>query len=268
MIETVRKQIEADIIECKNAISSHNNKDTYTKMKVRYMQLDANFLKGMPNYIHTVGSSYSDELKAVITTLETYLMCDSIPINQDNLISNNNIANEPLIFLSHCSDNKNYGNALRDFIVGLGVKDNQLVYTSHPNHKIPLDSDIFDYLRNKFTSNVFVIILWSQEYLESPACLNEMGAAWVTKSDYSNVYVPDFDFNDSKYHACAVDTNKMGISLKIDDKIKISMLELKNKIVNLFRLQIDEGKTQYLLDNFIATLNKIKEDDDWVCQTI
>lgn len=37
-----------------------------------------------------------------------------------------------LIFLSHKSKDKKYGDALRDFIVGLGVNNDQLIYTSHP----------------------------------------------------------------------------------------------------------------------------------------
>lgn len=86
---------------------------------------------------------------------------------------------DAVIFISHKSDDKKYGDALRNFIIGLGVKEKQLVYTSHPLHKIPLDESIYEYLRSHFNSTLFMIILWSDKYLESPACLNEMGAAWV-----------------------------------------------------------------------------------------
>lgn len=66
---------------------------------------------------------------------------------------------EKLIFLSHKSNDKKYGDALRDFIIGLGVQDNQLIYTSHPLHKIPMDKNIYDYLRNNINSEIFMIIL-------------------------------------------------------------------------------------------------------------
>ena len=78
-------------------------------------------------------------------------------IETEDVVSKN--IGEPLIFLSHKSDDKKYGDALRNFIIGLGVKDNQLIYTSHPMHKIPLDVSIYDYLRKNITSNVFMIIL-------------------------------------------------------------------------------------------------------------
>ena len=161
----------------------------------------------------------------------------------------------PIIFISHSSSDKKYGNALRKFIVGLGVKDEQLIYTSHPLNKIPLDKNIYEYLRDNFNNKVFMIILWSNSYLESPACLNEMGAAWVTQSDYTNIYVPNFSFGNPKYHQCAVDTRKMGAVLNNDDHCKANMVELKNKILNMFNLTIDEKHFMVLLDDFMKDLS-------------
>ncbi len=163
----------------------------------------------------------------------------------------------PLIFLSHSSKDKKYADALEKFITGLGVKDNQLIYTSHPCHKIPLNMNIYEYLRQNINSNVLMLILWSNDYLESPACLNEMGAAWVTLSDYINLYVPDFEFGNTKYHDCAVDNKKMGIVLNGNQNCKAGMLELKQKIVDLFNLDNDEQRNTVLIDTF---LDDIKND--------
>lgn len=165
---------------------------------------------------------------------------------------------DTVIFISHKSDDKKYGDALRNFIIGLGVKEKQLVYTSHPLHKIPLDESIYKYLRSHLNSTLFMIILWSDKYLESPACLNEMGAAWVMQTDYTNIYVPSFSFGNPKYRECAVDTMKMGAVLNGDEHCKASMIELKNKIEELFNLKNDESKVTFLLDKFI---DEIKEDN-------
>lgn len=174
--------------------------------------------------------------------------------NQNQDQDNENITiQERIIFLSHKSDDKKYGDALRNFIIGLGVKDEQLIYTSHPLNKIPMDENIYEYLRKHIHSQMFMIILWSDKYLESPACLNEMGAAWVTQADYTNIYVPDFSFG-SKYHECAVDTSKMGAVLNGDAICKASMIELKNKIIKLFDLEDNESKTSYLLDQFMESI--------------
>lgn len=161
---------------------------------------------------------------------------------------------EPKIFLSHRSSDKKYGHALEKLIIGLGVKNEQLIYTSHPLHKIPLNENIYDYLRKNINKDVFVIILWSNEYLESPACLNEMGAAWVTQSDYINIYTPDFAFGNPKYHECAVDTRKMGAVLNADANCKASMIEFRDKIKEIFNLTVDEQTWTYLLDQFMSDI--------------
>ena len=168
--------------------------------------------------------------------------------------SNKKEKSEPLIFLSHSSADKKYGNALEKLFSGIGIKNEQLIYTSHPLHKIPLGKNIYEYLRLAFNRKLFVIILWSNEYLESPACLNEMGAAWVTQSDCTNIYVPSFDFKNPKYYQCAVDKNKMGAILDGSDNCKTSIIELKNKMAEIFSLDIDEKNWVYLLDQFIEDI--------------
>lgn len=155
------------------------------------------------------------------------------------------------IFLSHRSTDKKYADALERFIVGLGVKNEQLIYTSHPLHKIPLGQKIYDYLRENINDQVFMVILWSNDYLDSPACLGEMGAAWVTQTDYIGIYCPDFSFGNPKYHEVPIDTTKMGAVLNGDANCKASMIEFKNKIQAFFNLEDDEQKSAYLIDQFI-----------------
>ncbi len=158
------------------------------------------------------------------------------------------------IFLSHCSVDKKYGDALRALLVGLGIKNAQLVYTSYPANKIPVGENIFDYLRENINSDVFVIILLSNNYLNSVACLNEMGGAWVVKSDYLCFYTPDFDFSNPKYSQCALDTRKMGAVLKPNSNCRTSMLEFKNIMCKAFELSVDEKTWSSLLDDFMEQI--------------
>lgn len=83
-----------------------------------------------------------------------------------------------------------------------------------------------------------------------------MGAAWVTQSDYTNIYVPGFSFGNPKYHECAVDTRKMGAVLNGDEHCKASLMELKNKIQSLFGHENDEQKSMYLIDELIHKVTK------------
>ena len=269
MNENIKRQIEDDIDKCETAMQFGANKDEYEELYARYKLIDKSIDDSIPNYVHAVGSSdYSRELNALKSVLETYIAFDSIPINLDKINENSIITSnivtepkEPLIFLSHKSDDKKFGHALREFIIGLGVKDNQLIYSSHQLNKIPLNKNIYDYLRENISSDVFMIILWSDKYLESPACLNEMGAAWVVQADYTNIYVPDFHFGNPKYHECAVDTRKMGAVLNGDGHCRTAMLELKDKIVNMFDLEVDESKTIFLLDEFTKKITEPSIDE-------
>ena len=174
---------------------------------------------------------------------------DSITLEEPKHIS------KIILFLSHSSMGKRYADALRDFITAIGVNDECLIYTSHPNHKIPLNENIFEYLRKNINQNVYMILLWSNSYLESPACMNELGALWVVRADYTNVFVPGFDFNSPKFKQCAVDSNKIGIELKSDSVCKTRLIELKNNISKLFNLNVSEEKTSVLIDEF---MNKIE----------
>lgn len=158
------------------------------------------------------------------------------------------------ILLSHNSSDKKYGDALRNLFINLGIKNNQLIYTSHPLNKIPFGENIFDYLKKNIQKDILVIYLWSNEYLKSAACLNEMGAAWIVGSDYLNIYTPDFDFNNPQYHNCAIDQKNMGIILKNDESCKIGMVELKNKLLQNFGISIKEQEWLYHIDEFMKTI--------------
>lgn len=255
MNEKMRNSIKEDIDKCRVALTGHASRDLFEVLYAKYRMLDKSIDDSIPQYAHPLGDAdYYHELAALMAVLETYLLCDSIPAKTDNTYQGNSDNQKRIIFLSHKSDDKKYSDALRDFIIGLGVKDEQLIYTSHPLNKIPMDENIYEYLRRHINSQVFMIILWSDKYLESPACLNEMGAAWVTQADYTNIYVPDFSFGNPKYHECAVDTQKMGAVLNGDKHCKASMIELKNKIVKQFDLSVSEEKTNYLLDQFIESI--------------
>lgn len=67
----------------------------------------------------------------------------------------------------------------------------------------------------------------SRNYYNSPACLNEMGAAWVLKSDYTSVLLPGFNYQEIEG---AVNPAKIGF--KLDDKDEL----LKKRLGELIRI--------------------------------
>ena len=166
------------------------------------------------------------------------------------------VTREKRLFLSHRSSDKKYGDAIEEFVTKLGVKNNELIYTSHSQHKIPLNANIFDYLRNNIDIDVYMIILWSNDYLESPACISELGAAWLAQNNYTSFYTPDFSFNNPKYNECPIDRNKMGVVLNGDATCKMNMFEFKNELVEFFNLAVEEKQSSYLIDEFIKEIKE------------
>lgn len=160
------------------------------------------------------------------------------------------------IFISHSSKDKKYGDSIEKLICGLNIKDDQLIYTSHPLHKIPLGKKIYDYLRENINDQVFIIILWSNNYLESPACLAEMGAAWVLQSKCISLFTPDFSFGNPKYHGIPLDQTEMGAVLNGDEHCKTSMSELIDKVLDFFDLKIEDKKRMFLIDQFIKDISQ------------
>lgn len=223
-----------------------------------------NTLKWYADNIESITENYfmyceSDYLDNYDKLTEIYHEIKENGFSFDEQSETQKASNPPVLFLSHSSKNRTYADALERFITGLGVKKEQLIYTSHPLHKIPLDENIYEYLRRNIDRNIFMIFLWSDDYLESPACMNELGAAWLAKCDYTNMFVPHFSFENPKYHMCAVDTRKMGAVLNGDKHCKQSMLEFKDKIVKLFNLPVDDRDVTYLLDNFIDEIKELQK---------
>ena len=117
-----------------------------------------------------------------------------------------------------------------------------------------MGKNIYEYLRDEIASGVLIVFLWSDDYLNSPACLAEMGAAWLTKSDFINVFVPNFDFNNEKFNQCPVDTKNMGLSIGNIEHCRAGLIELKNKVSQILDIVVDEQELMYAIDQFITAV--------------
>lgn len=157
------------------------------------------------------------------------------------------------IFISHASADKKYGEVLVKLLRGLGLKRDQIIFTSDDDYGIPIDRNIFDYLKDQINDGVYMIYLLSDKYYERVACLNEMGAAWIVQNDYTVIGIPNFDFNNPKFSEGAIDPRRIGFTL--DNKKRI--VEFKNKILDRFELSIDEPDWNNLLDDYLENIKKI-----------
>lgn len=162
------------------------------------------------------------------------------------------IKKDKKILISHSSKDKKYCDAFLQLFRRIGIDDEKIVYTSNSSTGIPLGRKIFQYLKEQFDDELYVLYVFSDDYFDSPATLNEMGAAWVTSSQYSAVAVPGFNYDNKKFLNCAVEHDEfVG---QITDPVRIN--QLKNELTEFFDIDLSENKWVDILAEY---LNAVKE---------
>lgn len=129
---------------------------------------------------------------------------------------------------------------------GLGLNRDEIVYTSNDLYGIPLGKKIYDYLRDNIDSDVHMVFLLSNNYFQSVACMNEMGAAWLAQKEYTVIGIPGFDFNCQSFQDCCIDSKEIG--LVMDNYIRIA--EFKAILESEFGKRIDDMEWQALLEKY------------------
>jgi hypothetical protein len=123
------------------------------------------------------------------------------------------------IFISHSSKNKNFGNPLVELLRNVGIKENEIIYTSNIAYGIPVSQNIFNWLKSQISEKPFVIYLLSEEYYESIACLNEMGAAWIVENEHAAIFTPNFNLSSKEFQSGALDPREIGFYINDEDRI-------------------------------------------------
>ncbi len=138
----------------------------------------------------------------------------------------------PKIFISHSSKDVDYVAHIVNLLDGMGLDNTQVFCSSLPGYGIPIDEDIFDYLREQFSEyELHVIFVHSENYYNSSVSLNEMGAAWVLRNKVSSILLPGFDFGQMTGVV-----NDRSISIKLD----MPDMELKDKLNQLYDKIVQE----------------------------
>lgn len=161
------------------------------------------------------------------------------------------------VFISHSGKDANYVKLITELLEDIGLSEDDLFCSSIPEYGIPLGCDIYDYLEKEFkNNNLIVVFALSNNYYNSPACLNEMGAAWMLKNDYVSMLLPGFDY---KKINGAINPRKIGIKLdgEIDD-LKHRLGELKDMLISLLNMKpITSSKWERNRDGFIKKIQEL-----------
>lgn len=164
------------------------------------------------------------------------------------------------IFISHSSRDIAFVQPLVELFEQIGLNPKNMFCSSIAGYNVPLDSNIYDYLKEQFQRyDLRVIFILSENYYNSAASLNEMGAAWVLQHKYTSVLLPQFDFRDVKG---VIDI--MRISIKLDSEIyelKARLNELRDTLVSEIGLKLSSASQNIWerhRDEFVDKVNSVE----------
>ena len=184
-------------------------------------------------------SRYMIYAKSVMLTLsnlgKTYFEDKKNAIEGENIKMTEN--KMPMLLISHATTDKKYAEHLVTLFENIGLDHTQMICSSVPGYGIPLNKKVYDWLANKFQDwnlDLYVIFVLSDRYYASAASLNEMGAAWVTKKEYTSILLPGFEFSQIKG---AISADQIAIKLDSDEEeLKQRLNELKDNLTEMFGL--------------------------------
>lgn len=162
----------------------------------------------------------------------------------------------PMVFISHSAQDKRFVEALVDLLESLGFTSENMFCSSVDGYGIPLSHDIFETLRALFSEHdLYVIFIHSPRYYSSPVSLNEMGAAWVLKTDFCSILTNDMEFSEMKGVV-----NANSLSIKVDsEEAPARLTELKDLLTKKFSLiPMDHTKWERKRNGFFNIVKSIK----------
>lgn len=165
----------------------------------------------------------------------------------------------PMVFISHSHGDEDFVKALVNLLEDIGLGAKTMFCSSVREYGIKLNGDIFETIRELFLEHeLYVIFVHSPRFYSSAVSLNEMGAAWVLKTDFCSFLTNDMSYNQMKGVV-----NNTRISIKVDDKDAPSLLnDLYKQLTRLFVLQeMDMNKWERKRDQFITLVRNIKYNE-------
>lgn len=159
-----------------------------------------------------------------------------------------------ILFFSHSTKDESLVSDFVDLLYSIGLTEAEMFCSSRSDIGVPMQKDIYKYLRNLLNyENIIPVFMLSDNYYNSPACLNEMGAVWVKQKKYFTFLLPGFNFTEIKG---AINPNQKSIKLDIHNKqLKSELNSFKDIICDLFNKTISENKWEKQRDDFISKLS-------------
>ena len=193
------KTLKQYIQECEDVLAS-NDRDKAHELVRRIESVFSSEIEGI-GYgldIHSAIKALPGNTSSIDYVHDVKLLREKLQLELDKMVPEKITEDKklPKIFISHNSKDKAYVKLLVELFEGIGLTEDQVFCSSVDGYGVPLDENIYDFLRKQFEEyDLHVVFILSKHYYQSAASLNEMGAAWVTKTKYTNILLPGFDYD-------------------------------------------------------------------------
>ena len=156
----------------------------------------------------------------------------------------------PMVFISHSHADEDFVIALVNLLEEIGLNTKTMFCSSVSEYGVQLSGDIFETIRELFLKHdLYVMFVHSPRFYNSPVALNEMGAAWVLKSDFCS-----FLTSDMEYEKMTGVVNNAKLSIKVDENVAPALMnKLYEHLIKLFSLKkMDISKWERKRNQFLA----------------
>ena len=170
----------------------------------------------------------------------------------------NSKTKKPKVFISHSSKDQEYVQIIVELLRNIGLNKEQIFCSSIPGFGIDLNAPIVDTLRDQFSEyNLYVLFIHSNNYYDSIIALNEMGAAWALRTEYTSLLLPGFEYSQMRG---VFGSDK--IAIKLDDynrsNLKHRLNEMRVNIHKFFGIHSEQDIVwEDDRDHFIERINNI-----------
>ena len=103
------------------------------------------------------------------------------------------------IFISHSAADANIGERFLNFLIAIGFKKEEIFYSSKYHNGVELGKNFPNVVRKNFIESEIIVFLLTENFYNSPFCLNEMGAAWISEDkEIVPILLGDLSYSDMK----------------------------------------------------------------------
>ena len=190
------------------------------------------------------------ELPKIVMAIESHPEWFKLPTEESSICITTTKSKR--ILISHATADRAPVSQFVDLLRSVGFSEKHIICSSYPGFGIPMGENIFEFLKSCFNDyELFVLLMGSRtNYYASPACLNEMGAAWVTGAITIPILLPGMTPAEMKG---AIGMEKLALVID-DEDAKYRLNELKDKLLSFFSMDaVNESSWEHARDHYLKS---------------